>query len=284
MFLRKLSMKKCVQYFAIIFTIILLFCSFATTAFAKDLEPCYHCSGTGEFHCHICDNNGETVCDTCGGAGKWACPGEEGKGKCNNGWIVCPSCNGDGKIGDGPCGNCADSGKPGYIRCVVCHGSGEVICPGCSGNGKCECQVGDCQKARTVGYKCPYCMGAGYLLVNFSPGENNGVDNRPANGDQIWVNGTYTIYGGSSGGNNSQSENNQSSGGKQTETSPPASSDTQPQTGTQTTNFKPSINETPSSEITVQLPGNRTSDFTLAPNQDGDKTTKVSAAVEIAQH
>lgn len=41
MFLRKLSMKKCVQYFAIIFTIILLFCSFATTAFAKDLEPCY---------------------------------------------------------------------------------------------------------------------------------------------------------------------------------------------------------------------------------------------------
>jgi len=101
MFLRKLSMKKCVQYFAIIFTIILLFCSFATTAFAKDLEPCNHCSGTGEFHCHICDNNGETVCDTCGGAGKWACPGEEGKGKCNNGWIVCPSCNGDGNKSSG---------------------------------------------------------------------------------------------------------------------------------------------------------------------------------------
>lgn len=279
-------MKKIVRYFAVMSAVIMLICSFATSVFAKDLEPCYHCNGKGEYHCSVCNNKGEFVCKACGGARKTVCPGADGEGKCNNGWYVCPSCHGDGKcrtgdgeIAEGVCGNCADSGKLGYIRCIFCHGAGKVDCHDCNGTGKCGCQVGECIKARAVGYKCPYCMGAGYMLTNFWPGENDGKQNSPEKGDKIWVDGKSTVYGGESG----QSGNNSQSGGKQTETNPLATSDTEPKTTTEPKHTETTSAVEPSPEITVQLPKDRTTDFSLTENQNDGKKPTASAAVEMAK-
>lgn len=74
-------MKKIVRYFAVMSAVIMLICSFATSVFAKDLEPCYHCNGKGEYHCSVCNNKGEFVCKACGGARKTVCPGADGEGK-----------------------------------------------------------------------------------------------------------------------------------------------------------------------------------------------------------
>ena len=103
---------------------------FVTTQ-AKEMEECYHCGKTGEFHCDACNNTGTVVCDGCGGVGHWVCPGQDDKGPCNNGWYTCPSCGGDG-LGRpipadgnaGPCGNCGGSGK---LECIRCHGDRKSV-------------------------------------------------------------------------------------------------------------------------------------------------------------
>ena len=161
-----------------------------TVTEAKEMEECYHCGKTGEFHCDGCNNTGTVVCDGCGGSGHWVCPGQDDKGPCNNGWYTCPSCGGDG-LGRpipadgnaGPCGNCGGSGK---LECIRCHGTGGGDCDRCHGTGRAECQRGDCQLARQYGYKCPYCKGTGFLGVgSFKPEWNDGVHNVPEVGDHI---------------------------------------------------------------------------------------------------
>ncbi len=162
----------------------------ATVTEAKELEECYHCGKTGEFHCDSCNNEGTVVCEACGGSGHWDCPGQDDKGPCDNGWYVCPSCNGDGRSrpipadgNAGPCGNCGGSGK---LECIRCHGTGSGNCERCNGTGREVCQRGDCPSARQIGYKCPYCKGAGFLGVGSTPPEwNDGVRNRPEVGDHI---------------------------------------------------------------------------------------------------
>ena len=192
-------MKKIIRVLALTLTFAVLCGSFATIAYAKDLEECYHCNTTGEFHCKVCNNTGEVTCGGCGGEGKSKCTGESGKG-CDDGYYTCPNCNGDGKmrngagevLDEGVCGNCNGSGK---MRCVVCHTvPGWNICNGCDGKGKQECQSSNCKDSKAVGWKCHYCMGAGYLLTNFWPGENDGIQNVPVNGDLIWVNGKSHVY------------------------------------------------------------------------------------------
>ena len=192
-------MKKSIRIFALALIGVMFCGSFATIAYAKDLEECYHCNTTGEFHCKVCNNTGEVTCGVCGGEGKSKCTGESGKG-CDDGYYTCPNCNGDGKmrngagevLDEGVCGNCNGSGK---MRCVVCHTvPGWNICNRCDGKGKEECQSSNCKDSKAVGWKCHYCMGAGYLLTNFWPGENDGIQNVPVNGDLIWIDGKSHVY------------------------------------------------------------------------------------------
>ena len=172
----------------------LIFCYLPVPTFAKDMEECYHCNKTGEFHCPTCGNQGVVLCDGCGGAGTWVCPGEEGKGPCDHGYYICPSCNGDGFArpipADGatsPCGQCNGTGK---LECWHCHGAGGGVCDRCGGSGWAECQNGNCKIARTIGYKCPECKGTGFL-----GGQNDGVHNVPQVGDHIITDSkTYTGY------------------------------------------------------------------------------------------
>ncbi|MBP5662311.1 MAG: hypothetical protein J6X30_04050 [Clostridia bacterium] len=206
-------MKRIHRRLGLLLTIIFMCGLFSVTAGAKDLEPCYHCDKTGKYHCNFCNNTGIVTCDGCHGVGKPVCPGEDGKRPCDHGYYICPGCKGTGHpIGeDGnidyslPClyggeeNNCNGTGK---ISCWNCHGKGFHICDRCNGEGKRACMASICPDARAIGYKCPYCKGAGYLLTNFWPGENDGVQNVPKNGDKIWVNGKSTTYGG--GGDHSQ--------------------------------------------------------------------------------
>ena len=192
-------MKKIIRVLALTLTFAVLCGSFATIAYAKDLAECGLCNTTGEFHCKVCNNTGEVTCGGCGGEGKSKCTGESGKG-CDDGYYTCPNCNGDGKmrngagevLDEGVCGNCNGSGK---MRCVACHTvPGWNICPGCDGKGKQECQNSNCKDSKAVGWKCHYCMGAGYLLANFWPGENDGIQNVPVNGDKIWFDNKSYVY------------------------------------------------------------------------------------------
>ncbi len=205
--------------------VLALLCSiFAITTYAKDLEPCYHCNSTGQFHCPNCDNRVQITCDGCHGKGGSVCMGEEGKGPCDHGYYTCPSCKGDTYIrsGDGDippdakpgtCGTCNGTGK---LECWTCHGKGYNQCTRCNGSGKVECQNENCKASRNINWKCHYCMGAGYMLTNFWPGENDGVQNKPVKGDLIWdrTTGKSTTYGSDGSSNSSgQSGNEQSSSG-----------------------------------------------------------------------
>ena len=194
-------MKKIIRVLALTLAFAVLCGSFATIAYAKDLQECSHCNTTGEFHCKVCNNTGEVTCGVCGGEGKSKCTGESGKG-CDDGYYTCPSCNGDGKnrsgdgkIIEGVCGNCGGAGK---LRCAVCHTvPGWNICPGCDGKGKQECQSSNCKDSKAVGWKCHYCMGAGYLLTGNPmppPEVNDGIQNVPVNGDLIWIGDKSHVY------------------------------------------------------------------------------------------
>ncbi len=213
-------MRKTLKTTGAVILALVLILSSAAFVSAKDLEVCYHCSGTGRFECPNCHNQVWVTCDGCGGTGGTKCDGEEGKGPCDNGYYTCPSCHGDGyaRSGDGTVapdtppnscryGTCNGTGK---IECWKCHGKAWNDCTRCNGQGKVECQNGNCIESRKVDWKCHYCMGAGYLLTNFWPGENDGVQNKPVAGDKIWANGKSTTYGGGSGsdqGNNDQGGN-----------------------------------------------------------------------------
>ena len=188
-------MKKIIRVLTLTLAFAVLCGSFATIAYAKDLQECSHCNTTGEFHCKVCNNTGEVTCGVCGGEGKSKCTGESGKG-CDDGYYTCPNCNGDGKmrngagevLDEGVCGNCNGSGK---MRCVACHTvPGWNICPGCDGKGKQECQSSNCKDSKAVGWKCHYCMGTGYQLTGNPmppPEVNDGIQNVPVNGDSIWM-------------------------------------------------------------------------------------------------
>lgn len=276
-------MKKIIRVLALTLTFAVLCGSFATIAYAKDLEECYHCNTTGEFHCKVCNNTGEVTCGGCGGEGKSKCTGESGKG-CDDGYYTCPNCNGDGKmrngagevLDEGVCGNCNGSGK---MRCVVCHTvPGWNICNGCDGKGKQECQSSNCKDSKAVGWKCHYCMGAGYLLTNFWPGENDGIQNVPVNGDLIWVNGKSHVYGGESGSNG----NGTTSTPSENTTQPPATTDPGPsQTDPPQQNNQPGT-DFPPADMTL-LPEDRNSDFDIPLSNEPDRTITSSVRVEMGK-
>lgn len=213
-----------------VFTVIILAFSFSFCVYAKDLEVCYHCDGTGAFHCSSCGNTGFVNCDGCGGTGNLICPGEDGKGKCDSGFYVCPSChgdtytrNGDGEIPPdavpGTCGTCSGKGK---LECIRCRGTGGEKCNRCGGSGKEKCHNGNCQKAESIGWKCPDCSGSGYILTgNPMPpaSDNDGTRNVPTEGDKIWKDGksvTYTNNGTDAGSGEGKS-GGQSSGSQEPE-------------------------------------------------------------------
>lgn len=192
-------MKKLIS---LIISITVFSVLFTFNASAKILEECYHCNATGKFNCPVCSNTGEVICEGCNGEGYSICKGEPGKG-CDHGYYTCPSCSGDGKnrtgdgkIVDGVCGNCNGEGK---LRCVVCHTTpGINYCDTCGGTGKKECVASNCQDAKAVGWKCPYCVGTGWLhLTQGHIGEiNDGVYNVPQNGDIIRdQNGNERVWG-----------------------------------------------------------------------------------------
>lgn len=230
-------MRKITKTFSAVLLALTIILSSAAGVSAKDLEPCYHCGSTGRFECPNCHNQVQITCDGCNGAGGSRCDGEEGKGPCDNGYYICPSCHGDGyaRSGDGTIapdtppnscgyGTCNGTGR---IECWKCHGKAWLTCDRCNGTGKEECQNANCIESRKVDWKCHYCMGTGYMLTNFWPGENDGVQNKPVTGDKIWVNGKSADYsgggsgqqggwndqsGGNSGGSDSQNQGGNSSG------------------------------------------------------------------------
>lgn len=218
-------MKKLIRILALALIGVMFCGSFATIAYAKELEPCRLCGGKGDYHCIACGNTGTVTCDGCGGAGGAKCQGDTYKGNsCDNGYYICSSCNGDGKnrsgdgdIIEGVCGNCGGVGK---LRCVVCSNDtpGWNTCTRCGGSGNHECQVGTCKVSRQYSWHCPDCKGTGFILVGnpMPPKENNdGVRNVPVKGDYIVTNDkTWEgyIYGGgtenSSDGNSENQDNN----------------------------------------------------------------------------
>ena len=186
-------MKRSITF---ILCAIVLFSFASFPVSAQILEQCYHCNATGKFNCTACGNKGKIVCGECNGKGQIVCPGEDGRGKCDGGYYTCPSCRGDGKEHDDhddivsdKCPNCGGSGK---VRCMLCHDRpGYANCTGCGGTGYVECQIGDCKLARQVGYKCPYCLGTGWL-----GGVNDGVSNVPHDGDTVRdLNGKESRWG-----------------------------------------------------------------------------------------
>ena len=276
-------MKKIIRVLALTLAFAVLCGSFTTLAYAKELEPCYHCNNTGEFHCKVCNNTGEVTCGVCGGEGKSKCTGESGKG-CDDGYYTCPNCNGDGKmrngagevLDEGVCGNCNGSGK---MRCVVCHTvPGWNICPGCDGKGKQECQSSNCKDSKAVGWKCHYCMGAGYLLTNFWPGENDGIQNVPVNGDLIWIGDKSHVYGDESGSNG----NGTTSTPSENTTQPPATTDPGPsKTEPPQQNNQPGT-DFPPADMTL-LPEDRNSDFDIPLSNEPDRTITSSVRVEMGK-
>ncbi|MCR5816543.1 MAG: hypothetical protein K6F91_06660 [Ruminococcus sp.] len=180
----------------LILSAIVLFSLTAFPASAQILEACCHCNATGKYSCPACGNKGTVTCDQCGGKGVLVCDGEPGKGKCDGGYYTCPSCRGDGKEHDDrdeivsdTCPNCGGTGK---ISCAKCHDTpGYCKCTRCGGSGSAECQIGDCKLARQAGYKCPYCLGTGWL-----GGVNDGVSNVPHDGDTVRdLNGKESRWG-----------------------------------------------------------------------------------------
>lgn len=197
-------MKRTKHFFTIVSFVGLIFFS-SITVYAKDLEQCRLCNGSGAYYCVRCNNAGTVVCDGCGGNGGNKCEGDTYKGNsCDNGYYVCKSCNGDGQrrngdgdIVDGVCGNCNGAGK---LPCVACSNGtlGWKNCTRCYGAGVASCQ--SCTTSRAIGYKCPKCTGTGYVLVaNPMPPEsdNDGIKNVPQNGDRIVINekANYYFYG-----------------------------------------------------------------------------------------
>ena len=198
-----MTRMKC---FLAIFLCVGLLCFSNITVYAKELEICRLCGGSGDYYCVWCNNAGEVVCDGCGGTGGSKCQGDVYKGNsCDNGYYVCESCNGDGKrrtgdgeIVDGVCGNCNGAGQ---LRCVVCstgNTPGRNACTGCGGDGISFCH--SCTPAREIGYKCIKCTGTGFvLLANPMPpdSDNDGIKNVPQYGDHIVVDEEwhYYIYG-----------------------------------------------------------------------------------------
>ena len=276
-------MRKITRVLTLTLAFAVLCSSFATIAYAKDLAECHHCNTTGEFHCKVCNNTGEVTCGGCGGEGKSKCTGESGKG-CDDGYYTCPNCNGDGKmrngagevLDEGVCGNCNGSGK---MRGVACHTvPGWNICPGCDGKGKQECQSSNCKDSKAVGWKCHYCMGAGYLLTNFWPGENDGIQNVPVNGDLIWIDGKSHVYGGESGSNG----NGTTSTPSENTTQPPATTDPGPsKTEPPQQNNQPGT-DFPPADMTL-LPEDRNSDFDIPLSNEPDRTITSSVRVEMGK-
>ena len=287
-------MKKIIRVLALTLAFAVLCGSFATIAYAKDLEPCYHCNTTGEFHCKVCNNTGEVTCGVCGGEGKSKCTGESGKG-CDDGYYTCPNCNGDGKnrsgdgkIIEGVCGNCGGAGK---LRCVACHTvPGWNICPGCDGKGKQECQSSNCKDSKAVGWKCPNCMGTGYRLTGRPmppPEVNDGIQNVPVNGDLIWIGDKSHVYGGESGSNGNGTTSTPSENTTQppattdpgsSETKPPQQNDTPPD---QSENNQPGT-DFPPADMTL-LPEDRNSDFDIPLSNEPDRTITSSVRVEMGK-
>ena len=281
-------MRKITRVLTLTLAIAVICASFTTLAYAKELEPCYHCNTTGEFHCKVCNNTGEVTCGGCGGAGGAKCQGDTYKGNpCDNGYYTCPNCNGDGKmrngagevLDEGVCGNCNGSGK---MRCVACHTvPGWNICNGCDGKGKQECQSSNCKDSKAVGWKCHYCMGAGYLLTGNPmppPEVNDGIQNVPVNGDLIWIDGKSHVYGGESGSNGNGTTSTPSENTTQPPaTTDPGSSETKPpqQNNQPGTDFPPA-------DMTL-LPEDRNSDFDIPLSNEPDRTITSSVRVEMGK-
>ena len=261
---------------------------FSIVSFAKELEECYHCNNTGKFHCNSCNNTGIVVCDGCQGKIRFECRGEDGKGKCNNGYYTCPSCKGDTYIrsGDGTippdakpgtCGHCGGKGK---LECWTCHGAGYIICTRCDGKGKCECQGSNCQAAKAVGWKCPYCNGAGYLLVGMPmppQAKNDGVQNVPKKGDYIVTN-NKTWAGYVYGESGSSKKSTTSSVDTSSKKSNPVNSDTSSITSSDAV----SSTEPKTYEPAFKMPEDRNTDFEITVS-GLDENHKAVAKVETGK-
>jgi len=292
-------MKKIIRVLTLTLAFAVICGSFATIAYAKELEPCRLCGGKGDYHCIACGNTGTVTCDGCDGAGGAKCQGDTYKGNsCDNGYYTCNSCNGDGKnrsgdgkIIEGVCGNCGGAGK---LRCVVCSNGtpGWNACTRCGGSGKHECQVGTCKVSRQYSWHCPDCKGTGFILVGtpMPPKENNdGVRNIPVEGDYIVTNGTWVLYtyGGESGSNGNETTSTPSENTTQppvttdpgpSKTEPPQQNDNPPD---QSENNQPGTNFPPA-DMTL-LPENRNSDFDIPLSNEPDRTITSSVRVEMGK-
>ena len=117
LFFRKVyRMRRYAKTISVILLVIILIVSSTVSVFAKDLQLCFYCWGTGEFHCLFCGNTGETTCPAC-----------FGRGSIFNGTehVSCERCEGTGKI-ECPSRECHASAEAGY-KCVHCMGTGYLL-------------------------------------------------------------------------------------------------------------------------------------------------------------
>ena len=132
-----------------------------------------------------------------------------------------------------------------------------------------------------MGWKCHYCMGAGYLLTGNPmppPEVNDGVRNRPVEGDLIWIDGKSHVYGGESGSNG----NGTTSTPSENTTQPPATTDPGPsQTEPPQQNNQPGT-DFPPADMTL-LPEDRNSDFDIPLSNEPDRTITSSVRVEMGK-
>ena len=202
------------------FALIVVFAAFPGEA--KILHQCHCCGGDGIYTCDAKDcKDGKLTCGRCNGTGQT----EEKCGECG-GTGKCRLCQGTGKrLGDDTidCDHCHGTGKcqggPGWGACT--NGYYYNKCSDCNGEGVVWHNNEWCKYARTHGGKCPICKGTGYEGDGVEGTPNDGVSNVPRAGDGIYyLNGSYSVFGGSSSGG-------KSSGGGSSQT---GSSDTAPVT------------------------------------------------------
>ena len=203
---------------SLIISLILIFGVVAFPAEAKIFHQCHYCGGDGKYTCDAKDcNGGKITCGRCNGSGQTT----EKCAECN-GTGLCRMCQGSGKrVGDEtiPCDHCKGSGQcqggPGWGPCT--QGYYYNVCSDCNGDGVVWHNNEWCIYARNHGGKCPICKGTGYEGDGVEGTPNDGVSNVPHTGDGIYyLDGSYSVYGGSSSG--SSSTESESSGTTFTET------------------------------------------------------------------
>lgn len=168
----------------IVLFVLFAFCisSFSKCAFCTDgFNSCENCTN-GKVTCDLCEGKTIVECDNCNDNYKAKCATCNGTGDGDSYSFKCHICGGNGKI-QFDCDNCLGgftySTTQGYVKCMICNGSGKASptkCIHCGGDGissgyeNCKICDGsgfgkdDCTKCnKTKEIKCEKCSATGFI-------------------------------------------------------------------------------------------------------------------------